>query len=148
MFSIIIASETEAEQRLTTGALLLDGMHELFQSSLLEWTADYYRMHWRYALERVHGGRDAALITSYASPEHATYLIWWPMYCVGDRVEVQNQLLFYDQLESPFELHEYWESLPTRRDVSEDGEPISRWTLSRSDIAAFFDAARYDGLGP
>ena len=147
MFSIIIASETEDEQRLTTGAILLDGMHELFQSSLREWTADYYRMHWRYALERVHGGRDAALITSYASPENSSYLIWWPMYCVDERIEVQNQLLFYDQLESPFELYEYWESLPAR-DVSEDGEPISRWTLSRAEINAFFHSASYDGLGP
>jgi hypothetical protein len=85
----------------------------------------------------LHGKDRAALITEYLGPEAATHLVWWPMYLVGEKVFFQNQLLFYDQLPGPFFLKIAFSFLRNRRTTTEEGEPISEWSVSLSEMEAF-----------
>src|SRR6266481_8852395 len=85
------------------GILILGEAKEYFGSSLYLWTKKDYESQWRHAIKTLHDGKDrAGLITEYVGSEAATHLEWWPMYVVGSRVFIQNQLLFFDQLAEPF----------------------------------------------
>jgi CdiI N-terminal domain len=61
----------------------------------------------------------------------------WPLYREGDRVHVQNTLVFLDQLPEPFDPAQPWRSTAPREVISDDGKPISEWTTSVGALGGF-----------
>jgi hypothetical protein len=56
---------------------------------------------------------------------------------MGKTVFFQNHLLFYEQLTQPFSIHDPYSSLRDRETIDEDGNHISEWFVSFSEIEEF-----------
>jgi len=120
------------------GELVLGGHRENFRASLYLWSKLDYEAQWRNAIEALLGGIDkSALIVEYVGPESSICLEWWPMYRLGDVIHIQDHLLFYDQLPEPFSLEKASSFIRDRRTVDEDGNPISEWNVSLSEVENF-----------
>ncbi len=121
-----------------SGLLVLGNTKEHFIASLYQWSKEDYQRQWRHAVEVLLDGKDrAALITEYLGPEIATHLVWWPMYLAGDRVFVQDQLLFYNQLPRAFSVENAFSFVRDRETKNTEGKTISEWSVSLSDVEAF-----------
>ena len=128
-----------------SGVLVLGDASEQFIASLYQWSKEDYQRQWRPAVDvLLHGKDKAALITEYLGPEGSRHLVWWPMYLVGEKVFLQNHLLFYDQLPGPFSVKNAFSFLHNRRTTTGEGEPISEWSVGLSEMEAF---ARKADLG-
>ena len=55
----------------------------------------------------------------------------------GNRVHLQNWLVFTEQRPTAFDPYEADGFVGERETVSEDGEPISEWHVSLADVRAF-----------
>jgi hypothetical protein len=121
-----------------SGVLVLGEANEHFTASLYQWSKEDYQRQWRQAVEVLLGGKDmAALITEYLGPEIATHLEWWPMYLVGEKVFLQNHLLFCDQLPGSFSVKNAFSFLRDRHTTNEQGETISEWSVCLSEVEVF-----------
>jgi hypothetical protein len=121
-----------------SGVLILGGLKESFLSSLHQWSQEDYLRQWKNAIELLIRDKDkSALITTYGSPEVATHLEWWPMYVMGNKVFIQDHLLFYDQLPGPFSIENVLSYLRKRAVTNPEGKIISEWEVSLSDVEAF-----------
>lgn len=90
---------------------------------------------WQEAIQRLRDGhKKSALVTSMAVPSNSFFLSWWPMYADGDRVHFQEQMLLFDQLETPFDEGNIYQSIDERKTHSEDGGTISEWTVGLANV--------------
>jgi len=155
MFKIFTTDERVPESdtnggRVVYGKIVIDSFCETFTVSLSSWSREQYDQHWNTALERLIGGADrSALITSYIKPRTRItpddFLVWWPLYRDGDTVYVQNHLLFFRQLSTPFLPARPWESLRDRQVTNEEGQKISEWVMTVQDIRNFLDSSNRKG---
>jgi hypothetical protein len=128
---------SEKQNGLIYGQIKIGGFSEKFSSSLDFWSVADYKNHWRKAIGRILARNSkSALITSIDNPTSSNFYIWWPMYLLGEKVYVQNQLLFLDQLHEPFDLENPFKYVPSRQTHNEDGEKISEWVVDFSDLTA------------
>lgn len=128
----------DATTKAARGSIVLGDWREEFRASLYEWSQAEYRGQWTRSIRSlIKGARKAALITTFSSPTIASHLEWWALYRVGERVFVQNQLLFFKDLEGEFDAERAVEFLKDRQTVNEDGAPISEWSVSMDDLRAF-----------
>ena len=67
-------------------------------------------------------------------PRSANFLMWWPMWRVGDTVFVQNQILFMDKIREGFDEEGLERYIPKRTTTTSEGERISEWSVSVKDI--------------
>jgi hypothetical protein len=120
------------------GRIEIGEFQERFIASLMYWGRGDYERHWKQALARILDSFNAScLITSIVDPAAASHLFWWPMYRVHDTVYIQNHILFFDSLSSPFNQNDPFPSIPKRRLVDEDGNHLSEWSVSIKDIESF-----------
>ena len=120
------------------GVIQIDSFQERFIASLMYWSVDDYKRHWKQAIERIlHSSDVSCLITSMVDPAIATFIFWWPMYRVNETVLIQNQILFLDQLQSPFDEHTPFSFVPKRQTINEDGDVISEWSVRINDLEEF-----------
>ncbi len=125
------------------GNLKIGDFKEDFHASLSHWNQGRYRSQWQEALERlVKGEERSALVTSMYDPETANFITWWPLYRDGDSVRVQNQVLLLDDLADSFDELNPYRSVGQRETRTEEGDPISEWTVNLPDIEEFL-AAHY-----
>lgn len=141
-FSIEYVSRSEKSPELGNsiyrGRIVLDDYRESFESLIGYWSPADYQAQWQSGLERIADENNpSCLITSVYDPENSEYLTWWLLYPLRDRIAVQNQLLLFANLARPFELATPFESVPARRTVSTEGDPISEWTVARESVVAF-----------
>jgi len=59
------------------------------------------------------------------------------MYRIGDTVKFQNHILFLNELETPFDPTDPYRFVPERMIINNDGEKISEWSASMSDLERF-----------
>ncbi|MEO7086494.1 MAG: hypothetical protein ABI442_18840 [Gemmatimonadaceae bacterium] len=122
------------------GEITLGSFQERFIALVGYWSAQRYASHWRDALMRVvEGEATSCLITSLHDPADSHLLFWWPLYRIGDVVQVQNSILLFEQLSAPFDPDNPFRFVPARTTVSEEGQPISEWEVPVSDIKTFLD---------
>jgi hypothetical protein len=144
-FSITLSdSRLEAHgDSMAPGALKLGDFQEDFLASLSYWNPAAYRSQWQEASERLVEGKDRpALITSMHDPRTANFIVWWPLYRDGDSVHVHNQILFLDELVQPFDESDLYRAVPPRETKTDEGDPISEWTVRLSNIEEFLRVAR------
>lgn len=123
------------------GIIEIGPYKERFIAPLMYWSVDDYRRHWEQAIERIlfHQSDVSCLITSMADPAKSAFIFWWPMYRVNNKtVCIQNHILFFDKLQSPFDESNPFSSVPERRTINEDGDNISEWLVSIDEVRHFW----------
>lgn len=126
------AAHSEKVNMIARGEIVLGGFRENFESCLSFWNRDRYEQQWREGVTHfVMSGTNSCLITSINDPTTSTFFVWWLLYPEGQDCVLQNHLLFLDQLPAPFEISKAYEFVPARQSMSEEGEPISEWRVSK-----------------
>jgi CdiI N-terminal domain len=120
------------------GVIQIGSFQERFIASLMYWSADDYKRHWKQAIERIlHSSDVSCLITSMIDPTTGNHIFWWPMYRVNEHVFIQNHILFFDQLQSPFDERNPFSSITERQTIDEDGNRISEWSVQINELEEF-----------
>lgn len=128
------------KRRLAIGRIVLDDHWETFEASLSFWTKADYMNQWFDGLARILNGTSrSALITSMKDPNIANFIVWWPMWRVGDTVILHNQLLFMDQLAEPFNIHNPYIHVAERRSTDDAGRSIAEWRVPMHQIESFLE---------
>lgn len=131
-------NDLKSSERACWGMIMIGSFQERFLVPLDYWTASDYEGHWKQAATRIlQSSTSSCMVTSMYDPATANFIIWWPMYRVGDTVFIQNQILFLDSLSSPFNPNDPFSSIPERRTINEDGEEISEWSVLVKDLESF-----------
>jgi contact-dependent growth inhibition (CDI) system CdiI-like immunity protein len=120
------------------GIIQIGSYQERFIASLMYWSADDYRCHWKQAIERILNSSDVScLITSMVDPTARNHIFWWPMYRENNTVFIQNCILFFDQLQSPFDERNPFSSVTERQTIDEDDNRISEWSVQINELEEF-----------
>ena len=136
MFSLTITEPRPND--LAWGRVTVCDFSERFEADLSYWSPDQYRQHWTEAVRLVVADEGpVAFVTSMRDPETANFIVWWPAWRDGDRVFVQNQLLFLDQLAEPFDEADPFRGLGSFGREGEDGDRISTWETTVREVEAF-----------
>lgn len=140
-FGIAFTGFDEEDPLVVNGELKLGDDREYFQSILGFWGVDDYLQSWTEGLQRLLAGASiSCLATSVIDPSNANFVEVWPLYREQSDVYVQNRLLFLDQLSHEFDPSEPWNSVDPRSVVNEDGQRISEWRVSLSDVREFLES--------
>ncbi|CAL9560575.1 hypothetical protein [Streptomyces sp. enrichment culture] len=111
--------------------------------SLSYWGVDEYRASWTRALQvLVQGASDATscLVASITDPASSNFVFCWPLYRSGSIVHVQNAIIFLDELQEEFVPAEPWRFVQPRSTIDDDGQEISEWQTTVSEVMAFLQA--------
>lgn len=121
------------------GKIQVGGFTETFVMDLSFWTVDEYRRSWQSALTEIERTEKATscLVSSITDPATSNFISCWPLYRDGDAVYVQNSIIFLDELDEPFDPREPWRFVEPRSSVDEDGNRISEWVTSLSQVREF-----------
>lgn len=137
-FGIEFEGSDGADHGDAAGRITLGGWSEPFLSPTHYWSRSRYRAHWRDAVaELLASGSPVALITQMHDPAVANWIMWWPMYPVGDRVQVRNQMLIMRDLPMPFDPDDPFRSLPPNEPPEPGEPPPSEWWVQRSDLSSW-----------
>jgi hypothetical protein len=121
------------------GRITLDEFAETFISLIGHWSPSDYEAQWRLGVKRlVEERRESCLITSLHDPAATEMLMWWLLYPKGECVIVQQSLLLFEGLKRAFDTSDPFCSIPPRAQVTDDGEPISEWSLDIRSFEEFF----------
>lgn len=138
-FSIAFLPPTEQghqDPNTRIGLIQIGDFQERFEASLEFWTQEEYESQWAKAIDRLGAqARTSCLITSLTDPATANFLFWWPMYLLGQDIHIQHHALFLSDIKGTFDPSDPYAHIPERSPANEDGEPISEWVISLSDLA-------------
>ncbi|MGB6056880.1 MAG: hypothetical protein WBF71_01345 [Microthrixaceae bacterium] len=139
MFSIEFESiDPMDDSELATGSIVLEGFRETFESPLHVWKREDYEAQWDQAICRLINGKDStAIITGLYDPAYANFIQWWPAFRFEGEVRFHSQLLLMEQLDAPFDLDDVYRHVAGYEQVSEDGTPISEWSVPIDALESF-----------
>ena len=123
------------------GEILLGDYRDTFAATLFEWSRPQYEASWRFELTRLLDGADrAVLLTQLLIPGKSGLPNWWALYR-GERNEVviQEHFGINEKLFIRFSPQNPSESLKDRRAFTDNGRPISEWTVKTEDIESFLN---------
>lgn len=137
---VMPASETEGV-RVQRGRITLGDFAEEFEAPLQLWSAVQYEAQWRAAAKRlVSGERGSGFVVWATDMKEPPYALWWPAWHDGDRIVMQNQLLFDKDFPHGLDLEAaYTRAHHAELWFEEDDERPSTWYLDRGDFVAFLD---------
>lgn len=122
-------------EQILEGTLVIGDFTEDFHASTSYWDRKKYLSQWRRGLEAIRDGSEkSAVITDMYDPATANFIFWWVMYRLGGDIYIQNHVLFMEDLDKPFSERNLHEFIPERDTVTEEGEPISEWKVSLTDV--------------
>jgi hypothetical protein len=138
-FSIDLLEEPVPEgESVRSGLITIGSYMECFVAPIGYWRVPQYRGHWEEAVTRiVEGSASSTLITSMYDPTLANFIYWWPMYRLDATVYFQNHIFFLNELETPFDPIDPFRFVPERTTINIDGEKISEWSVSITDLESF-----------
>jgi hypothetical protein len=124
------------------GLLTLGDFQEELDIPLVFWNESNYKLQWKQALIRITSEcyADSCLITAMYDPELANFIVWWPMYKSKSTVYIQNQMLFMKDLSEKFVPEDLYSFINARRTISDNGEPISEWSVEVDEIKTFLSS--------
>lgn len=126
-----------------SGTLKVGELNENFQASLSYWDREKYLSQWETALKRLLcGKKHSAIVTTMYDPNTANFIFWWVMYLIGDKVHIQNHVLFLDSLKDQFDESELYSFIPEREIYTEEGQLISEWVVEMSAIQECLNSLR------
>lgn len=125
------------------GLLKINNFSEKFHASLSYWDRDRYLLQWKEALDRIkYGEKNSAVITTMYDPSTANFIFWWVLYLLGNKVYIQNHVLFLEELKCPFNEADLYSFIPERETKTEEGESISEWVVEIEDIQECADSLK------
>jgi len=147
MFDLRFISESiwsdERNELVVRGRIILGQFSEMFESSLSYWAQTNYEQQWLAAAKRIDKGEaESAFIVDMYDPSKATFIVWWPVWRIGQGIRVQNQLLFLARLNGGFDATTPYVHIKGRKTESDEGGAISEWQVGKKDIEDFI--ARYN----
>lgn len=83
--------------------------------------------------------RHSALITSMRDPLNMNFVFLWVLFYEGEKVFVQNQIIFLDEIGGEFNPDKVNGYVGSRIEFNEDGQRISGWVVSLSEVVACFE---------
>ena len=119
------------------GEITLENFAEKFESSLSFWTISDYEKQWIEAAKRILKFDQTAFITDLDNPKTSKFLTWWKAWKIEEKIFMQNQLLFLNQLSNSFDIKNPYKFIGDRTTETEDDEQISEWVISLEDIENF-----------
>ncbi|WP_406158910.1 hypothetical protein OG298_16330 [Streptomyces sp. NBC_01005] len=121
------------------GRVTVGDFSESFLMDLSFWMVADYSRSWERALRELEVSENSTscLISSITDPETANFIFCWPIYREGEAVRVQNSIIFLDGLEEEFNPQEPWRYVKARSLVDEDGNQISEWSTTTSEVRRF-----------
>ncbi|GAA3874052.1 hypothetical protein GCM10022243_43990 [Saccharothrix violaceirubra] len=122
------------------GWIKIDDFVEWFRAPIGFWVESDYRRSWREAYLRLEISIDSTscLLVSVTDPAVSNFLTCWPMYRDGEKVYLQNSLIFLGEVGPDFDISRPWCHVLPRAVVNEDGMRISEWATSMDSIREFF----------
>ena len=142
MFSISFRRPLDPKQKFSLGTIVLGTATDGFHASFDYWQPSDYEKQWREAVKLiVNGAEKAALITEMPPPSKANFVRWWPMWRFQDAVRIHEQILFMDQLNTPFTLEDPYAHVDNYHEFNEEGERLSEWTVPLQDFVEFLQNA-------
>jgi hypothetical protein len=143
MFNLKFISEArfslERNERIALGKVTLGNFAEGFESSLSFWSITDYQNQWIEAAQRIFEFDRTAFITDLDNPQTVRFITWWKAWKIEERIFVQNQLLFLEQLSDAFDLSNPYKFIADRTTETNEGEKISMWEISLNDIKDFLN---------
>lgn len=126
-------------EKVALGKICFGNFNEYFEASLSFWKAENYRQQWIEAAKKIFEFDRTAFITNLSNPETANFIVWWIAWKSGETIFIQNHLLFLNKLSEPFDLKNPYKFINSREIETEEGEKISEWKISLSDIIKFLN---------
>jgi contact-dependent growth inhibition (CDI) system CdiI-like immunity protein len=130
--------EPSSDPALAYGRIRIGDFHERFEMDLSFWSRPDYERHWLRGVGRLLAGGDVScLVSAMRDPETAEFIIWWPLYRLGDEVKVQNQILFMTDLPETLDPEDPFRHVLPRTTSSTEGTPVSEWTTTMEALRQF-----------
>jgi hypothetical protein len=138
-FTDAVSCDSLSPGREADGVILIGDFRETFSAALDLMSKRDYLQQWRYAARRIAEGSDcSAIITSFADRGGEIVGMWWPLYlCAGGLVAVQNRLILREVVDGRFSVNTCYDYVGPHNTMTEDGDAISEWVISVSELAAF-----------
>lgn len=116
------------------GEIIINDFKEKFIMSLDSWSLNDYQQQWREGLAKIHQQSQSCLVTSAQNLTTKPLVNWWVLYRHGDTIFIQNHLLFGKRFATklakiPFTPATCYDYIPPRETISDDGTPISEWSV-------------------
>lgn len=115
------------------GEIRINNFRETFVMQTRWWSIPTYEKQWLEGLKRIKTHSRSCLITTVQDLPNAHLINMWPLYKDGNKVFIQNYLLFGKRLENminkkqiPFTPDTCYQFIPRRRTISER-TPLSQW---------------------
>jgi hypothetical protein len=145
MFEIRVVADRahDPSVKIGRGRIQIGSFEEMFEMSFEHWSPTHYERQWRDGADRlIKNELTSCLLASVTRPAGANFFFWWPMYRVEDNIYIQNQVLFSDQLDEPFDLSDPYRFIRARETVTEAGGPISEWQTTIDHISSWLSSDR------
>lgn len=125
------------------GELVVGTETEGFHAGLSFWAKADYEHQWQRSLAPLVRAEatTACLVTSIPPLENANFVFWWVLYREGAEVIFQQQILFLEELEEPFDPERPERSIRPRTTASDDGGEVSEWRVSVEAIREFLSSS-------
>ncbi|MDI6097072.1 hypothetical protein QLQ12_00425 [Actinoplanes sp. NEAU-A12] len=139
------SAEPHAVAREAIGSITIGPFSESFPISLNFWAVEDYVASWKHALAALEESADSTvcLVASMVDPQDGNFVNCWPVYRSGDIVRVQNSIIFFEDLTETFDPGTPWLSVAAHSVIDEDGNRISEWSTTMSEIRRFRDHGAY-----
>jgi hypothetical protein len=134
--------EGEGERLFNWGRITLGHFQEDFQSPLYDWAPGDYEAQWMESAERLVQGASVVVFLTHMIHPTAPYHIGWPAWREESGVWVQERLFVASDLTVAFDPSAPEVHAGDRAERSIEGQPISQWRVSVSDVAAYLDRRR------
>ncbi|WP_081265239.1 hypothetical protein [Pseudomonas fluorescens] len=120
------------------GLIRLGDEEESFFAPISFWGRQEYLSSWYSSLCRgLERRQHSVLVTSMLDPELANFLMVWVLYFVGESVQIQNSVVFLDDVVPGFNGSDVNTYVGEREVVNEDGDKISEWVVPLSEVLSF-----------
>lgn len=145
MFGIFPSNSLLSENGETVmpASIVIDSFTEELHIPLSYWCIEDYKKSWKKSLEEgIKSRRHAALAVSMYEPDFTNFIFVWVIYFSGEKVFIQNSVLFLDECKS-FSIEKINEFIEPRTTYNEDGEKISEWSTDIKSILDFYNSLNH-----
>lgn len=122
------------------GEININSFKETFDMPLEWWTINDYKQQWHTGLARIKTHPFSCLVTEIQDPTKTPRVSFWPLYKEGDKIFIQNHLLFGKQFvkqlqKMPFTLETCYQFVGPREILADDNvTKISEWVVDLKDL--------------
>jgi hypothetical protein len=124
------------------GNIAIDNFSERFYASTTYWSKGDYIKQWVDTIDKLIQGPSngkGVLVACMYDPLQANFVTGWVLYRDGNKVSVQDEIIFLNELLEKFEIEKLDTYVGDRETVTEDGNKISEW---ETDLKALEECLR------